>query len=184
MAQRLVQISDMKRPDHNVPGYYNNWPQRGHRILRPVEVANLPRPQAILDLVQALTNMFGRIGMAEVCRSCWNGELNNSRKGQGCCGRCPLIGHRACLAKPLGCALFMCWDQTKRLWPRTHEFLEFIRYRLHRLSDNSMTVGCYPSAVYSESRVALSPADELLVHALVHAVNSWEEACRPSTTPA
>jgi len=175
----LVQISDMRYPLSNRPAPFTNWPDAGHEMLSIVQVANKKRPKEILGLVDALTAMFERIGMREICQSCWAGRLNNNRPaGVGCCGQCPLVGHKACLAKPLGCALFMCYDETQRRFPRTVKFLELIRSRLHAIGgkgDWGFVPGCFPGAVYRESRLGLGRQDRKLLRVLIAAVANWSE---------
>lgn len=174
----LVQISDMRRPHDNVNYYYRRWQDgkgKDRAALTPVEIANLERPKEVLALVEALTAMFRRIGMSEVCGFCWAGELGQGRKDMGCCGTCPLVGHKACLAKPMGCAFYMC-DVVHRKFPRTAEFLSHLRYDLHHAIDKTAYVGCYPSAVFSESLLEFTEPEAQVFRVLTHAVNCWSEA--------
>lgn len=158
---KLVQIEDMRHASNGVD--------------YALKVANAPRPKELLQLIDSLTAMFGRIGMHEVCRSCWAGTLaDGNRKGRGCCGSCALVGHSSCLAKPLGCALYMCWDQTQPRFPRTYGFLNGLRATLFSLS--AVNQGCFTGAVEQESHLKLDAHQRKSLRVLRWAVESWSEA--------
>lgn len=158
--RKLVQITDMKCSAYGAE--------------HALKVANARRPKELLQLIDSLTAMFGRIGMHEVCRSCWAGTLaDGSRKGRGCCGTCPLIGHSACLAKPMGCALYMCWDQTQPRFPQTWAFLNALRQLLFGLPAPQ---GCFPGAVEIESHLRLDAHQRKTLRVLRWAVDGWAEA--------
>lgn len=148
------------------------------------------RPKELTELIDAISRMFGRIGMHSVCSLCFNKQPIHSSisyllrskanrnyakrnpswlargDGHGCCGSCPLLGHSRCLAKPVGCARFMC-GTTSRLWPDTRSFLGFL-YEL------TLTDGCYTSAIEREAEKTYTDVQLRQLRVARHAVDAWE----------
>ena len=135
------------------------------------------------ELVEALTRMYGRIGMHDICRACFRGEKlpaipkspwfktaghhgNYGRgSGVGCCTPCGLQGREGCLSKPMGCALWMC-TYTLQRFHHTWKFLRDIRTSLGGFS-----------GFFNDPRPRpgdLSGKQRKLLRVLRHAVDAWE----------
>jgi len=102
---------------------------RGAELTNPAQVeAYIAKPVApeYTELVEALTEFFGAIGMHAVCKLCFEGKPlpaiegndyyrhpghhgnHGAGPGKGCCYPCTLQGTDKCVSKPLGCAVWMC----------------------------------------------------------------------------
>jgi hypothetical protein len=146
---------------------------------RAVRIANLERPKEITAFVDALSRMFGRIGMHGVCSLCFKGHLDNGvgRKGHGCCGSCVLLTATKCANKPMGCARFMC-AFTSNLFPRTRDFLDRLSQRLYNPADyasRNFGMGCHEEAVERESRFKLTEEKKRRLRWAIRQLNRWSE---------
>lgn len=135
------------------------------------------RPREVTELVDALSRMFGRIGMHKVCAACFRRESYapmeayfsspayhySSPKG-GCCGFCGLLGHSRCINKPMVCAGWMC-HSTSMAWPRTALFLQRIMPRM----------GMRAYGVELERDHLWSAVELHRLRILRHAVDAWDE---------
>lgn len=160
------------------------------------------RPVELEEFIEALTRMFGRLGMHDICEKCFAGEqLPKKRvrawkfdwdkhyrwvqgwhwtwavhlkrqRGLGCCGSCAFLGHNRCIKKPTGCAMFMC-GYTSTLFFVTNSFMNALR---NWLGTHEMYAGgCYPSAVASEGKHEYSPNELQALRIARHAVDAWGE---------
>jgi hypothetical protein len=147
--------------------------------------ANLARPKEITDFVDAMTRMFGRIGMHGVCRLCFKGVLPpmGREPGLGCCGYCPLLLEDRCANKPVGCARFMC-GFTATLFPRTWDFLrkviDGVFGRSGWLKDFKKGTypyygGCYGGSVEEESQIQLTEVQKRRLRWGVRKLDAWSE---------
>jgi hypothetical protein len=154
MSQNLVQISDLKFKN----AYWS--PEKS------LAVINAPKNPLMLELTEALSTMFGRIGMHAVCAACFDGRLGRE-KGMGCCGPCSMQGRSKCLAKPLGCASFMC-NLTVRLWPKVYKRLSFA---MSKLSDAGVPGGYHEGGVNWANRFVPSETQEALLRWAIWYIN-------------
>lgn len=94
------------------------------------------------------------------------------RRGLGCCGSCEMLGHSACIKKPLGCAQFFCGYTGDIFW-QTREFVDSMR---SALADAGIHGGCYGGAVVGEGKRKYSMEMLKMLRILRHAVDAWEAA--------
>lgn len=174
---QLVQISDLK----NIQNAQEASKLHVFRWLKPrysiLDVANMARHPLLLELAEALSAMFGRIGMHEVCSRCFSGKLTpkeQALKGyeaQGCCGSCPLLGHNSCTNKPLLCASWMC-HMTSKYWPVTyHQTMALTQ----RLREAGIRTGPYTDGIVEEHQMRLTLKQKLLLQRLIREVQTWNE---------
>lgn len=75
--------------------------------------AALERHPVVEEFVQAMSDLWNRTGISAICGACFREELSKefgcSLKNRGCCGTCPNLSSTGCIAKPMGCASFLCF---------------------------------------------------------------------------
>jgi hypothetical protein len=74
-------------------------------------VANVqnPPPPEYTELAAALTEFWMAVGAGKLCSACFAGQLGEYHS-KGCCGGCTHLSTKGCVAKPIGCAAFSCYD--------------------------------------------------------------------------
>jgi len=145
---------------------------------------NAPVAREYTELVEALTRMYGRVGMHEICRMCFAGKKlpalsqgeyyrveghwgnHGNGPGVGCCKPCGLQGHKGCLSKPLGCATWMCGYTADR-FRSTYNFVCSVRVLI------AAALG-YRYGFFDDVRPqALDPEQSRLLRVARWAVDSW-----------
>lgn len=180
MAQ-LITVEQLININRKPP---QGWPRpSGRAIEEALKAANCTRPQEIVDFVEALSRMFGRIGMHGVCRLCFKGVLMEHRKkgANGCCGGCGILLEDRCANKPMGCARYMC-AFTSGLFPRTDKFVQGIFNRVHGREGLEVHGerlgyygGCYGGATERESHLKLTEASKRRLRWAIRKLDKWSE---------
>lgn len=92
----------------------------------------IKRHPVLEELIETLTSLWKAIGVSRVCVACFSGKITEFTGAKGCCGNsCSHLGVQGCLAKPLGCALFLC-ASLRTPWTRDSIFVKEDHVRLNR----------------------------------------------------
>jgi hypothetical protein len=141
---------------------------------RVLKLANAKRPKEVKEFVEALSRMFGRIGMHGVCGLCFKGRLNAPalyHHSVGCCGGCPLLTATKCANKPMYCAQWMC-DTVGTLFPKTRDMLGRIRGEIFRAR---IATGAWTSGLDFELKHEPTKVQRRLLRQLTAVVEAWNE---------
>jgi hypothetical protein len=179
-VSQLITVEQLVNVNKKRPGDWQTFTPAAIKTV--LAEANAVRPKEIVNFVEALTRMFGRIGMHGVCRLCFKGVnfggYHQREPGRGCCNGCPLLLKDRCANKPMGCGAYMC-GLTGTLFPRTRDMLSKLRYKVSGNSAYGSTdyisMGCFGGSVDWESHLKLTPAQKRRLWWAIRKLDAWSE---------
>lgn len=69
----------------------------------------MPRHPILAKLVKEVDRYLSASGIRGNCIKCWKGEFKESHYTHGCCQGCSHLTPTGCSAKPIACALWLCF---------------------------------------------------------------------------